>query len=169
MWTKEYDRAIKRVLECMAAVEREDSATVESVQREWAQELERRRATLQQDHAIVSKALADAWRSEALTVAAKQVHHLVYLATSVEQLKRQIDDVDHISKALIARRDVVHQQLDDARVELVRIIQATAKPQPRPARETDAYALPPAAIAELQSLSRQDHAADLAELDRAAA
>lgn len=169
-WTKEYDRSLRSVMECMAVAQRDAAATVDSISRELADELVKRRATLRNEHLAAQEALAQAWKSDSLKECTKVVGNLVCLALAVEQMQDRMSDTANLEKILIARRHTSAGRLDAARAELLRIIRAT---QPRPARETSAYAcecaLPPAAMAELQSLGRQDHAAELAELDRAAA
>lgn len=164
-WTKEYDRAIRQVTEWMAACEREQAATVDSVVNGWNTELINRRANLRDAHLAAQELLAHSWSQAELQEATKVVGNLVCLAAGCEALRRQMSDTAHIERALSERRQLTAHSLEEARAELVRIIRATG----RPARETDAYSLPPAALTELQALGRQDHAADVAELERAAA
>lgn len=125
-WTKEYDRAIKKVVEWMAAAEREEAATVDSVVQAWNTELIDRRASLRDAHLAAMDLLSRSWTKAELQEATKVVGNLVCLADGCETLRRQMSDTAHIERALSERRQLTNQSLDEARAELLQIARATA-------------------------------------------
>lgn len=124
-WTKEYDRAIKTVVEWMSAVEREEAATVDSVVKGWNTELIERRADLRDAHLAAMELLSRSWTRAELQEATKVVGDLGRLAAICDGLKRQMADIPYIERALAERRQLAAQKLDAARAELLRISQVT--------------------------------------------